>query len=52
MGSNLLFDFIVDRENKTVHIKPEFDAPLDLVWDAFTRPELPDQWTAPVQRIL
>lgn len=47
MNSNLLFDFIVDKENKTVHIKREFDAPLDLVWDAFTKPELLDQWTAP-----
>lgn len=47
MNSNLLFDFTVDKENKTVYIKREFDAPLDLVWDAFTRPELLDQWTAP-----
>lgn len=47
MNTNLLFDFTVDKENKTVHIKREFDAPLDLVWDAFTKPELLDQWTAP-----
>src|SRR5690606_11793733 len=47
MKTDLLFDFIVDKEKKTVHIKREFDAPIDLVWDAFTRPELLDQWTAP-----
>lgn len=47
MKSNLLFDFIVDKENKTIYIKREFDAPLDLVWDAFTKPELLDQWVAP-----
>ncbi|MBX2924377.1 MAG: SRPBCC domain-containing protein [Chitinophagaceae bacterium] len=47
MNSNLLFDFTVDKENKTVHIKREFDAPHDLVWDAFTQPELLDQWWAP-----
>ncbi|MCW5910107.1 MAG: SRPBCC domain-containing protein [Cyclobacteriaceae bacterium] len=51
MNRNLLFDFTVDKENKTVHIKREFDAPLDLVWDAFTRPELLDQWTAPAPHV-
>jgi len=47
MNSNLLFDFIADKENKTIYIIHEFDAPLDLVWDAFTKPELLDQWVAP-----
>lgn len=44
---NLLFDFIVDKEKKTVYINREFNAPLDLVWDAFTTADLLDQWTAP-----
>ncbi len=47
MNTHLLFDFIADKENKTVHIKREFDASLDLVWNAFTKPELLDQWWAP-----
>lgn len=47
MDSNLLFDFVVDKPNKTIYIEREFAAPLDLVWDAFTRPELLDQWVAP-----
>jgi len=47
MNRDLLFDFIVDKENKTIHIEREFDAPLDLVWDAFTQQEFLDQWTAP-----
>lgn len=47
MSSNLLFEFIVNKEKKTVYIKRELDAPLDLVWDAFTKAELLDQWTAP-----
>jgi len=47
MNSNLLFDFIVDKENKTVTVKREFAANLDLVWDAFTKQELLDQWWAP-----
>jgi uncharacterized protein YndB with AHSA1/START domain len=45
--NNLLFDFTVDKETKTVHITREFDADLSLVWDAFTKSELLDQWVAP-----
>ncbi len=47
MSNNLLFDFTVDKATKTVHIKREFDAELSLVWDAFTKAELLDQWIAP-----
>jgi len=47
MNSNLLFDFTVDKENKTVHVVREFNAGLDLVWDAWTKAELLDQWWAP-----
>ena len=45
--SNLLFDFTVDKAAKTVYITREFDAKLSLVWDAFTKQELLDQWIAP-----
>ena len=45
--NNLLFDFTVDKATKTVSITREFDAELSLVWDAFTKPELLDQWNAP-----
>lgn len=47
MKNDLLFDFTVDKAAKTVTITREFDAGLDLVWDAFTRPEILDQWVAP-----
>ena len=47
MKNNLLFDFIINKENNTVNIKREFAANLDLVWDAWTKPELLDQWWAP-----
>jgi uncharacterized protein YndB with AHSA1/START domain len=47
MNNNLLFDFTVDKEAKTVTIVREFDAELPLVWDAFTKAELLDQWVAP-----
>src|SRR3982750_1107720 len=45
--NNLLFDFTVDKGNKTVTITREFDAELSLVWDAFTKAEILDQWGAP-----
>jgi uncharacterized protein YndB with AHSA1/START domain len=44
---NLFFDFTVDKAAKTVYITREFDADLSLVWDAFTKAELLDQWVAP-----
>lgn len=47
MESNLLMNFSVDKENKTVHIKREFDASLALVWSAWTEAEILDQWWAP-----
>jgi uncharacterized protein YndB with AHSA1/START domain len=45
--NNLLFDFTVDKTAKTVFIKREFAAELSLVWDAFTKQEILDQWWAP-----
>ncbi len=47
MNNNLLFDFTVDKAAKTVFITREFDAGLSLVWDAFTKQEILDQWGAP-----
>lgn len=47
MNSNLLFDFTINKETQTVHVKREFNADLPLVWDAWTKPELLDQWWAP-----
>jgi uncharacterized protein YndB with AHSA1/START domain len=47
MKTELLFDFIVDKPAKTVYITREFDAPLSLVWEAFTTAEIIDKWIAP-----
>ena len=47
MKSNLLFDFTVDKTNHTVFVTREFAAGLSLVWDAFTKQEILDQWWAP-----
>lgn len=40
-------DFIVNKEAKTVSITKEFAAGINLVWDAYTKAELLDQWWAP-----
>lgn len=40
-------DFTVDKTTKTVTFSREFDADLSLVWDAYTKPEILDQWWAP-----
>jgi uncharacterized protein YndB with AHSA1/START domain len=40
-------EFLVDKSAKTVTITAEFDAERDLVWDAYTRADLLDQWWAP-----
>ncbi len=47
MALKLAMDFAVNRESKTVQVKREFAANLDLVWAAWTTAELLDQWWAP-----
>ena len=47
MTTDSLFELTVDKSTKTVFITMRFDAGLSLVWDAFTKPELLDQWYAP-----
>ena len=45
--NNLQFDFTVDKSTKSVLVTREFNAELPLVWDAFTKQEILDQWWAP-----
>lgn len=47
MKNILLFDFTVNKETNTINIKREFASELPLVWDAFTKQEILDQWWAP-----
>src|SRR5829696_5001882 len=47
MKNDLLFDFTIDKSTKTVFVNREFAADLSLVWDAFTKQEILDQWWAP-----
>lgn len=44
---NLLFDFTVDKATATIYVTREFAADLNLVWDAFTKAEILDQWMSP-----
>jgi uncharacterized protein YndB with AHSA1/START domain len=45
--NNLLFDFTVDKSTNSVIVNKEFAAELPLVWDAFTKQKILDQWWAP-----
>ena len=47
MKNDLLFDFTLDKSTRKAFINREFDADLSLVWDAFTKQEILDQWWAP-----
>ena len=47
MNNNLLFDFTVDKPTKTVFVTKEFAVGRSLIWDAFTKQEILDQWWAP-----
>lgn len=40
-------EFIVNKTAQTVSMTREFDADLSLVWDAYTKAEILDQWWAP-----
>ncbi|AYN03755.1 MULTISPECIES: SRPBCC domain-containing protein [unclassified Flavobacterium] len=47
MKNDLLFDFTIDKTTKTASITKAFAGNLLMVWDAFTRQEILDQWWAP-----
>ncbi|MDN3673494.1 SRPBCC domain-containing protein [Flavobacterium branchiarum] len=47
MKNDLLFDFTIDKTTKTVSISREFASNLSMVWDAFSKQEILDQWWAP-----
>lgn len=46
MNTTLAFDFSIDKVNRKITIKREFAADLPLVWDAYTKSEILDQWWA------
>lgn len=47
MKSNLLMNFSVDKENKTIKVEREFAASIDKVWAAWTQSDILDKWWAP-----
>jgi uncharacterized protein YndB with AHSA1/START domain len=47
MNPALTFDFTVNKEQKTIHVVRQFAANVELVWKAWTNPEILDQWWAP-----
>lgn len=47
MSNTLAFDFSVNKENNTITVRREFAADRALVWDAYTKSEILDQWWAP-----
>ncbi|MFN3405294.1 MAG: SRPBCC domain-containing protein [Cytophagaceae bacterium] len=47
MNKAILFNFTVDKENNRIKVERSFDAPLDLVWSAWTESDILDQWWAP-----
>ncbi|MDZ4709826.1 MAG: SRPBCC domain-containing protein [Saprospiraceae bacterium] len=47
MSHPLAIDFTVIKENNTITVKRPFAAARTLVWDAYTKSEILDQWWAP-----
>ena len=47
MKSNLLMNFSVDKENKTIKVERAFAASIDKVWAAWTQSDILDKWWAP-----
>ena len=47
MKTALQFDFTINKETNTVHVTREFNAGVEMVWEAWTNPEILDQWWAP-----
>ncbi|MEB2778143.1 SRPBCC domain-containing protein [Algoriphagus sp. D3-2-R+10] len=47
MNKAILFNFLVDKENNQIKVERSFNAPVDLVWAAWTEADILDQWWAP-----
>jgi PhnB protein len=47
MNPTLLTNFAVDRDNRRINVTRAFEAPLPMVWAAWTESPLLDQWWAP-----
>lgn len=47
MNKTVLFDFNVDKIKNQIKVARSFNAPIDLVWAAWTESDILDQWWAP-----
>jgi uncharacterized protein YndB with AHSA1/START domain len=47
MKTALQFDFLINKEAKTIKVVREFNAAKQLVWNCWTQPEYLDEWWAP-----
>lgn len=47
MNKAILFNFLVDKEHNKINVERSFDAPIELVWAAWTEANILDQWWAP-----
>ncbi|MEZ4841716.1 MAG: SRPBCC domain-containing protein [Flavobacteriaceae bacterium] len=47
MTKAILFNFNVDKDSKQINVERSFNAPKNLVWEAWTTPEILEQWWAP-----
>lgn len=47
MTKTMFMNFLADKENKKITVEREFAAPRNIVWDAWTKSEILDQWWAP-----
>lgn len=47
MNKAILFNFLVDKKKNKIEVERSFDAPVDLVWAAWTESDILDQWWAP-----
>jgi len=48
MNKSILFNFEVDKANNQINVKRSFNASVDLVWAAWTKAEILEQWWAPM----
>lgn len=47
MSKSLLFNFVVDKKKNVINVERTFDAPVDLVWAAWTEADILEKWWAP-----
>jgi uncharacterized protein YndB with AHSA1/START domain len=47
MSTKKIFNFTVDKENLAIKVERNFEAPLELVWAAWTESELLEKWWGP-----